>query len=57
MIDGYAAEEGTVVAGHRGYFLKGLGVMLNQAIINYALSFLYKKEHTPLQVSGACNGV
>lgn len=31
---------GSRVAGHRAYFLKGMGVLLNQALINYGLSFL-----------------
>lgn len=39
------------VAGHRAYFLKGVGLLLNQALINYGLSFLMSKEYTPLQVS------
>ena len=34
-------ERGSRVAGHRGYYLKGLGVMLNQALINYGLAKLY----------------
>ena len=34
-------ERGSRVAGHRGYYLKGLGVMLNQALINYGLSKLH----------------
>jgi seryl-tRNA synthetase len=33
-------ERGQKIAGHRGYFLKGVGVLLNQALINYGLSFL-----------------
>ena len=33
-------ERGQKVAGHRGYFLKGDGVLLNQALINYGLNFL-----------------
>lgn len=49
MIDGYSAERGVTVAGHRGYFLKGVGVMLNQALIQYGLSFLMKKQYTALQ--------
>jgi len=49
MIDGYASEKGVTVAGHRGYFLKGVGVLLNQALIQYGLSFLLKKQYTPLQ--------
>jgi len=29
MIDGYDSKRGAKVAGHRGYFLKGFGVLLN----------------------------
>jgi seryl-tRNA synthetase len=49
MIDGYASERGVNVAGHRAYFLKGVGVLLNQALISYGLSFLMGKSYTPLQ--------
>ena len=31
MIDGYEDKRGSALAGHRGYFLKGPGVLLNQA--------------------------
>jgi seryl-tRNA synthetase len=31
------------VAGHRGYFLKGVAVQLNQALINYGINFLAKR--------------
>lgn len=44
MIDGYSSDRGVTVAGHRAYFLKGVGVLLNQALINYGLSFLLKRE-------------
>jgi seryl-tRNA synthetase len=37
------------VAGHRAYFLKGVGLLLNQALINYGLTFLMGKGYTPLQ--------
>ena len=37
-------ENGIKVAGNRGYFLTGFGVRLNQAILNYALDFLDKKQ-------------
>ncbi len=37
------------MAGHRGYFLKGPGLLLNQALINYGLSFLGARDYTPLQ--------
>lgn len=42
-------ERGQKIAGHRGYFLKGAGVLLNQALINYGLSFLMARQYTPLQ--------
>ena len=48
-LDGYDPERGTKVAGHRGYFLKNDGVRLNQALIQYGLSFLTGKEYTLLQ--------
>jgi seryl-tRNA synthetase len=40
---------GADIAGHRGYFLKGVGVLLNQAIINLGLHFLEKKGTPPLR--------
>lgn len=51
LLDIVSLEEGQDVAGGRGYFLKGAGVLLNQALINCAQHFLYKKGyqlmHTP----------
>ena len=51
MIDGYDAERGARVAGHRGYYLKGLALKLNQALFRYGLDFLtahgYTCIHTP----------
>src|SRR5690348_10323702 len=41
--------KGSAVAGRRGYFLKGAGVLLTHAIINYGLEFLRKKGYTCLQ--------
>ena len=49
MIGGYEPERGVKVAGHRGYFLTGVGCLLNQALIQYGLSFLCKKKYTPIQ--------
>ncbi len=49
MIDGYEPERGVGVAGHRAYFLKGVGLLLNQALINYGLSYLMGKDYCPLQ--------
>jgi len=40
-------ERGQKVAGHRGYYLKGVGVLLNQALINYGIATLIKKDYTP----------
>lgn len=46
-------------AGNRGYYLKREGVLLNQALINAALQFGYKRDfqpvHTPffMQASAA----
>eukprot|EP00850_Spirogloea_muscicola_P006600 SM000031S11609 [mRNA] locus=s31:660382:664976:- [translate_table: standard] len=42
-------DRGTATAGGRGYYLKGLGVLLNQALISFGLSFLVKRGYTPLQ--------
>jgi len=42
-------EKGSAIGGSRCYFLKGDGVLLNQAMINYGLAFLSKKSYTPLQ--------
>eukprot|EP00750_Incisomonas_marina_P025016 INCI5289.2.p1 GENE.INCI5289.2~~INCI5289.2.p1 ORF type:complete len:599 (+),score=144.39 INCI5289.2:132-1799(+) len=40
--------EGNKVAGGRAYFLRGVGCFLNQALINYALQFLEKKQFTAM---------
>lgn len=42
-------ERGQKVAGHRGYYLKGAGVLLNQALINYGIATLMAKGYTPAQ--------
>mmetsp|Transcript_8944 Transcript_8944/g.21722 ORF Transcript_8944/g.21722 Transcript_8944/m.21722 type:complete len:493 (-) Transcript_8944:193-1671(-) len=48
-IDGYEPLRGQQVAGHRGYFLKNAGVLLNQALINYGIAFLRKRGYQVLQ--------
>lgn len=48
LLDFVEFERGQKVAGHRGYFLKGYGVMLNQALINFGLTSLFKSGYTPL---------
>jgi seryl-tRNA synthetase len=45
MIGGYEPEAGSKVAGHRAYFLTDVGVMLNQALINYGIAFLRNREN------------
>jgi seryl-tRNA synthetase len=49
MIDGYDPKRGQKIAGHRGYFLKGMGAMLNMALVNYGMQFLNKKGYTVIQ--------
>ncbi|KAJ4787235.1 Serine--tRNA ligase [Rhynchospora pubera] len=49
MLDIVNLEKGADVAGGRGYYLKGYGVLLNQALVNYGLSFLLKRDYNPMQ--------
>ncbi|TYH85726.1 hypothetical protein ES332_D02G289100v1 [Gossypium tomentosum] len=42
-------KKGADVAGGRGFYLKGDGVRLNQALINFGLDFLEKMGYTALQ--------
>lgn len=49
MIDGVEYARGVSTAGSRGYFLKGPGVMLNFALIQYALKFLTERGYTAIQ--------
>ncbi|GMH07754.1 hypothetical protein Nepgr_009594 [Nepenthes gracilis] len=41
-------KKGADVAGGRGFYLKGDGVLLNQALINFGLAFLMKRGYMPL---------
>lgn len=41
-------KKGSNVAGGRGFYLKGDGVRLNQALINFGLDFLEKRGYTAL---------
>jgi seryl-tRNA synthetase len=47
-LDAFDMVRGAEVAGHRGYFLKTVGVKLNLAIIQYGLDFLEKRNYTLL---------
>ena len=40
---------GAKIAGHRGYYLTGDGVDLNQALISYGLDFLRSKGYKKIQ--------
>ncbi|KAM0750130.1 seryl-tRNA synthetase [Meredithblackwellia eburnea MCA 4105] len=42
-------ERGAKVAGHRGFYLTGDGVDLNQAMITYGLDFLRKRKFKKVQ--------
>lgn len=48
MIDGVDADMGAVVAGGRGYFLKGAAVCLQLGLVQYAMSKWIQKGYTPL---------
>lgn len=48
-LGGYDPERGQKVAGHRGYFLKGVGVLLNNALINFGINFLNKRNYDLVQ--------
>jgi len=49
MIGGYEPERGVRVAGHRAYFFTDYGVLLNQAVINYGIAFLRKRNYKIMQ--------
>jgi len=49
MIGGYEPERGARIAGHRAYFLTDVGVLLNQAVINYGMTFLRARQYTVVQ--------
>ncbi|KAJ2737731.1 Cytosolic seryl-tRNA synthetase, partial [Coemansia sp. BCRC 34301] len=49
LLGGFDQKRGAKVAGHRGYFLTGVGVDLNLALINYGLQFLGKRGYTKMQ--------
>ena len=48
-IGGYEPVRGQNVGGHRAYFLTNAGVLLNQALINYGISFLGERGYNVLQ--------
>ncbi|ODN96486.1 serine-tRNA ligase [Cryptococcus wingfieldii CBS 7118] len=48
-LEAYDTDRGVKVNGHRGFFLTNDGVDLNQALINYGLDFLRKKQYKKVQ--------
>ncbi len=48
-IGGFEPDRGSKIAGHKGYFLTDVGVMLNQAVINYSINFLKNRSYKILQ--------
>lgn len=49
MIGGYDPDRGSNVGGARCYFLTGVAVQLNLAIVQYGLAFLGKRGYSPVQ--------
>ncbi|KAL0658537.1 hypothetical protein Bca4012_079122 [Brassica carinata] len=49
LLDIVDTKRGAEIAGGRGFFLKGDGVLLNQALISFGLDFLKDREFTLLQ--------
>ncbi|SBT70426.1 serine--tRNA ligase, putative [Plasmodium malariae] len=47
-IGGANFKKGIQVAGHRGYYLTGAGFLLHNAILQYAINFLIKKNYSPV---------
>ncbi|KAL6521841.1 hypothetical protein OROGR_018410 [Orobanche gracilis] len=49
LLDIVDLKKGAIVAGARGYYLKGAGVRLNQALIRFGRKFLKKRGFSSLQ--------
>ena len=43
-------KRGSKIAGFRGYFVTGKGMLLEQALLRYALDFMVEKGFTPMNV-------
>ena len=48
LLDIAILDKGTEVAGSRGYYLKNEGVLLNQALINFAMAFGVRRGYSPM---------
>ena len=42
-LDGYDPERGVKLVGHRGYCLTGYGMLLNMALANFGIEFLFER--------------
>ena len=49
-IGGYDPDRGVKITGHRGYFMLGSGVLLQQALVRYSIDFLVQRGYSPIQV-------
>ncbi|KAK1939629.1 putative seryl-tRNA synthetase [Babesia divergens] len=47
-IGGVDLKKGVEVAGHRGYYLKGPGCLLNMALMQYGMDFLSRRGYEPI---------
>ncbi|UKJ89042.1 seryl-tRNA synthetase [Theileria orientalis] len=47
-LNGLEVTKGVEIAGHRGFFLKGAGCLLNLALIQYGFNFLVRKGFHPM---------
>jgi seryl-tRNA synthetase len=56
MIGGCDKEAGAQTSGSRGYFLKGVAVHLNHALIHYSMQFLNARNYTAVQPPFFMNG-
>jgi seryl-tRNA synthetase len=48
LLDIAVLDKGSEVAGSRGYYLKNEGVLLNQALINFAMQFGVTRGYAPM---------
>lgn len=48
-LNGVELKKGGEIAGHRAFYLKGYGCMLNQALVQYGLSYLRSKGYCNVQ--------
>jgi len=49
MIGGYEPQKSNACSGHRFYYLTGMGLYLNLALINYGSQFLHRKGYKNVQ--------